>query len=144
MLLGTILYKIRPIIFPQMLDACSHVKNVKHNQCFHTTPCLLPISAGAGLWCAIWPQSWKMCLPNIPIVCFLLRDNFSISLVTVQTVTWQVKNFGAQTTTALSRQKSRWNWERKFGKIKIVKRLTIFHLPFNIDHIVWKWEDLCI
>ena len=35
-------------------------------------------------------------------------------------------------------------WERKFGKIKFVKRLTIFHLPFNIDHIVWKWEDLCI
>ena len=46
------------------INACSDIENVKHNaganQCFDTTACLLPISTGAGLWCAIWPKSGKM------------------------------------------------------------------------------------
>ena len=97
------------------INAFSDIENIKRNfavnQSFPTTVCLLSLSARAGLWCAIWPQCWKTSSQKSTYFFYSLNP-----LVTVQTVAWQVKNFGAETTTALSRQKSGWKWERKYGK----------------------------
>ena len=60
-------------------------------------------------------------------------------LVTVQTVTWQVKNFGAETTTALSRQKPGWNGNgnlEKFGK-KLTKLNFYFNITLSGNGKIW-------
>ena len=99
------------------------IENIKDNtivnQSSPTIVCLLSLSAWAG---------WFVLFCGIAL--------HLSPLVTVQTVTWQVKNFGAETTTALSRQKIRMKMGTEIWKMNILykfeKRLNCISISISI------------